>query len=318
MIPIFIGGCARSGTTLLGAMLGVNNLCITVPESQFKIEAIRSQKISIDKIDVLEAAKYIKNNIRYKYWKLDIDPVSIVKSKKTDFCYSDLIKELVINYAVVHGKSNPKYWVDHTPENIKYVSMLLNVFPEAKFIHLVRDGRAVAASVMPLKWGPNTVNKASNWWVERVSYGLGAEEYLRSLGIPVLRVRYEDILLTPEKQMKDICEFLNIEYSEAMLKSDGFVVPSNTLHQHKLIGEKPDLSRLDAWKSTLSMDEIGIFESIVCDMLIYLGYEPASELNPIEDYMSIIHKMQVKDFLKRMRRNLGQLIPQYFIVRKRT
>jgi hypothetical protein len=315
LIPIFIGGCARSGTTLLAAMLGANDLCITVPESQFKVEAIRSHNGSIEELDISEVAYFIKTHYRFKHWQLDVDPVTIVKDQKAAISYRDLLKELVISYAKVRGKSKSQYWVDHTPENIKYASTLLEIFPEAKFIHLIRDGRAVAASVMPLQWGPNTINKASSWWVERVSYGLGAEDFLKNMGTPILRVRYEDLLLTPEKQMKEICVYLNITYSEAMLKSDGFVVPSFSKKQHKLIGEKLELSRLDAWKNSLSVDEIGIFESLVCDMLIYLGYEPVSKTHKRQSYTRKIHKMQVKDFLIRLRRALRRLVPQWVKLR---
>ena len=48
-----------------------------------------------------------------------------------------------------------KYWVDHTPVNLKFFMHLVKHYERAKFIHIVRDGRAVASSVIPLEWGPN-------------------------------------------------------------------------------------------------------------------------------------------------------------------
>jgi Sulfotransferase family len=69
------------------------------------------------------------------------------------------------------GKEEADWWVDHTPTNLRFARLLTAWFPEARFIHIVRDpGRA--ASVMPLNWGPNTITEAALFWKRRMALAL--------------------------------------------------------------------------------------------------------------------------------------------------
>jgi hypothetical protein len=140
----------------------------------------------------------------------------------------------------------------------------------ARFIHLVRDGRGVAASVIPLDWGPNTVQRAAHWWTERICYGLAAEGYLQDRA---LRVSFEDIVTTPEGTLRELCSFLEIPYESAMLEASGFDVPAFTRAQHHLVGEAPDPSRAVAWKSHLTTRQVEMFEALTGDLLVALGYD---------------------------------------------
>jgi hypothetical protein len=78
---------------------------------------------------------------------------------------------MIRRYAVVNGKEAIHSWVEHSPSNSPYFDSLASLFPKARFLHLVRDGRAIAASVMPLDWGSNTIEEAAHGWVEDLAYG---------------------------------------------------------------------------------------------------------------------------------------------------
>ena len=69
MKPVFIGGCDRSGTTMLGAMIGAHPDCITTPESQFKISAF--QNINQNGNQLQQYLRNILNNWRYRLWAVD-------------------------------------------------------------------------------------------------------------------------------------------------------------------------------------------------------------------------------------------------------
>lgn len=150
MRPVFIGGCERSGTTLLGSMLGGHNDCLCVPEMQFKFNILRltasGDQNSVDTVNIL---RRLSDRSRFRIWELDVASVT----HKRLSC-RELIEWIVTAYSQKVGKPAPAVWVDHTPANIRYAWTLLHLFPDAKMIHIIRDGRAVAASILPLDWGP--------------------------------------------------------------------------------------------------------------------------------------------------------------------
>lgn len=279
MIPIIIGGCDRSGTTLLGALIGAHSKCLTIPESQFKIDVFASLKSELNrskKFDVLEVLKKIKNHRRFKLlWEpLELDfntfggdsgNSSIIQT------YRPLLEWIMKEYGRQRlGKSNCQYWVDHTPSNIMYAKTLSLIFPDAKFIHIIRDGRGIAASVLPLNWGSNTIIEAAHWWSERLGLGLAMESFLGKDN--VIRIRYEDILMEAEKTLKNVCAAIGIDFQEDMLKGDGYKPNKYLAKSHALVGKKPFRSRARAWEKALTPRQIEIFESYTGELLDYLGY----------------------------------------------
>jgi hypothetical protein len=252
---------------MLGSLLGAHSDCIVTPESQFKLPCLQVLSGSTAATARTRAVDVVRNHPRFKIWDLEIDPGEALlhaESPKT------LVSWLVEEYARSRGKPEASVWIDHTGTNLRYAARLLEQFPDARFIHLVRDGRGVAASVIPLDWGPNTVQRAAHWWTEKICFGLAVEGYLQDRALPVC---FEDIVISPESSLRGLCDFLEIPYESAMLEGSGFDVPAFTRTQHQLVGEAPDPSRATAWKSQLSSREIEIFEVLTGDLLVALGYE---------------------------------------------
>lgn len=267
---LFIGGCSRSGTTLLGSMLGVHPSLITTPESQFKIELLRQLPTLTEPLDLAKTAVLLNKHWRYKIWGPQLTPTQLADAAPEP-TLAGLMQTVVGAYALQQGKTAVDGWVDHTPENISYATTLDHLFPNAKFIHIVRDGRAVAASILPLDWGPNSIIKASRWWMRMVSFGLAAETALPSDRI--MRVSYEALVLSPEATLKTICTFLGIDYLPQMLEANGFNPPHYTTDQHRAVGGAPNPAIVTRWKKSLSRRQIEIFENQTRDFLPYLGYD---------------------------------------------
>jgi hypothetical protein len=214
------------------------------------------------------ALEQIRTHHGFQCYGLSLDAKSVPEAW-TSGSYADMIQAIVQRYATAVGKQNRRFWIDHTPSNINFARTLLELFPTAKMIHIVRDGRGVAASVMPLDWGPNSIVAAARWWVSSVSYGLAAES---NLGERILRISYESLVRQPVSTCKRLVEFIGIEYDKAMAEGSGFMVPSYTARQHAYVGSAPRVSRIDAWKQALSPRQVEIFESETGDFLRYLGY----------------------------------------------
>ena len=262
---VFIGGCARAGTTLLGAMLGAHSTAVCVPESQFKIGLLRDLHLTNRE----DAVRFLKSHWRFRLWNMPIEASDLPGSGELE--RTNIIRRLCRMYGAQQGRAGRAIWVDHTPHNIRHCKLLNDRFPDSKFIHLVRDGRAVAASVMPLDWGPNNIIEAAHFWIEQTAYGLAAE---CSFGPErIHRVHYEQLVTEPERIMREVSKFIGWEFEPALLEGNGFTPPGYTAHQHQLVGKRPDPSRINAWKKKFSKRDHEIFESLTEDFLDYLGYE---------------------------------------------
>lgn len=267
--PVFIGGVPRSGTTLLASLLGGSPECVAVPESQFKEELLRLAAIRPAWAKG-EAWKLFASNWRFPLWGLGAEPPPAP-------CWSaaslpSFLAALAHAYASRKGKNLARLWVDHTPDNLRNAHALHAQFPEARFIHIVRDPRAVASSVLPLDWGPNTPMKAAQAWVEGLAHGLGVE--LSFSASRAKRVRYEDLVDDPVGTCEDIASWLEISFTPAMLTGEGYKPSPYSAGQHRMVGGKPDPARAVGWRSMLTPRDIEVIEYICGDLMLSMGYTP--------------------------------------------
>ena len=278
MKTIFIGGCDRSGTTLLGSLLGAAPGAVCTPESQFKTEILSDGNPKAVLCNPKIAYDSIRRHWRFRIWGMDHHSLRNIhfENHRT---YPELLEKIVLKYAENIGGSGihaVDTWIDHTPSNVRGLDKLFALFPNAVALHVVRDGRAVAASVMPLDWGPNSIYFAAKWWAQQLASGLAAEKFFGAQ--KVLRVRFEDLVTQGEPVLKKICHFANVRFSEKMISGGGFRVPPYTTAQHKLLySDEIDKERVDGWKRSLTEKQINLFEFMVGDLLSYLGYQPQNQ-----------------------------------------
>jgi len=264
MEPIFIVGCQRSGTTMLGSLLGAARNVVAIPEAQFVADLAPADPAARGELS--EMLGRIERHYRFRIWKHRLDG----RQPQGGGTHADAVRWLVADYAAAQGCPEPIHWIDHQPGHVREIERLAAHFPNLRVIHMVRDGRAVAASILPLDWGPNRIHSAANFWAQRVAMGLALRNYLGEERWH--QVRYEDVLTDPHGQLRRICGFLGIDYEPSMIEANGFRVPDFTRQQHSLVGQRPDRSRLDGWRTTLSPRQVEIFEALVGPLLTYLGY----------------------------------------------
>lgn len=272
--PVFIAGCERSGTTMLGAMLGSSPSTLTTPESQFVIHLLPRAYEAIPNKELEQIIAGLCGHWRLRIWGIGDLRTRLSRAlaaSGASYGYRQVISQVIRLYSEDVAKIPASIWIDHTPTHIKFVDRLLKIFPDARFIHIVRDGRAVASSLQQLTWGPNTTYKAAEWWSRMVCMGATAE--IRYGPSRIMRVRYEDVVLEPEKTMREVCKFAGIEFRDFMIEGGGFIVPPYTKRQHSLVGSRPDCRRATEWKTKLTPREIELFEYRSGDVLKYFDYE---------------------------------------------
>lgn len=273
MRPVFVVGCQRSGSTLLGAMLGAHPEIVCIPEGQF-IADLMPGRGSAEEVDPAEVIERITKHWRFRIWGFDLGARRPAPGE-VEPTYRAAIEWLVARFAEAHRRPDARVWVDQQPGHVLYLWRLFRHFPNAKVVHIIRDGRAVAASIMPLDWGPNEIYAAARFWQKRVGLGYAAASFLGP--DQLLHVRYEDLLREPEATLRRIADFLGVAYHEGMLRASGLSVPSFTKDQHSLVGRSLDPGRIEAWQKTLTRRQIEIFERLTDNLLEPLGYELVSD-----------------------------------------
>ncbi|MDZ4379865.1 MAG: sulfotransferase [Parvibaculum sp.] len=268
---IFIGGCGRSGTTMLGSALGAAPEAVVTPESQFKLKLIHQEKAVLLPENSEAIYAQIASDERFQVlWEMTVSPhVSCIEDEKTDTYVRRILFDIVDQYAQRHNRQGWEVWIDHSPNNIENVPSLMTAFPDSKFIHLVRDGRAAMASVLPLDWGPADPIQAAYWWMRAVACGLAAE---RRYPKQVLFVKYESLTQNPEAELRRICEFTGLTYTEEMLTANALRKSRYIEQQHVRVGTTISPDTNDLWRRSLSIKEISLFEMVCGSLLELLDY----------------------------------------------
>lgn len=286
--PIFIVGCDRSGTTLLRLMLIQSPILHIPQESMFIYLLKKNPEIYGDFTQSYQRWFFIRDlqtnpatpeSVTFPIFNLTLEEAETALAKIAPTNIAQAISTLFVASAKKFGKQR---WGDKTPRHVKHISPLAAAFPDAKFVHIIRDGRDVAMSIRKVRWVNNMI-EAGQYWCDRVQAGR-----LAAATLPEHRyteIYYESLVLEPEKTLQHLCRWLDLEYTPQMLKyyQDA---NQNISQEHsglfELISKPVEPSRVQAWKRSLSPEEITDFESVAGDLLVKLGYELSGAKIPLQ------------------------------------
>ncbi|CAB3402991.1 unnamed protein product [Caenorhabditis bovis] len=254
---IFIGGVPRSGTTLMRAMLDAHPDVRCGEETRVipRILGLRSQ--------------WKKSE---KEWN------RLQQAGVTNDVINAAVSSFIMQVIVGHGEVAPRL-CNKDPFTMKYATYLKEIFPNAKYLLMVRDGRATVHSIISRKititgFDLNDFRQCMQKWNSAMETMI---DQCNAVGDRCLRVNYELLVLHPEAQMRKILEFLDIPWN------------SNVLHHEQLIGKdislsnverssdqvvKPvNLDALSKWVGKIPEDVVRDMDEIA-PMLKKLGYDP--------------------------------------------
>lgn len=265
---LFIIGSPRSGTTWLQILLGSHSKVATTVEltifSHYIAPLIHGWNIEKDNMDKGkwdQGLPFIWSQDEFdQFLKLFVDKA-----------YAKVLEK---NPAATHI-------LDKHPGYSGYVKLIQEFFPDGKFIHLIRDGRDVAASMIAARknigFGEGTIEGAARVWKDNVI----ASRVIADQPSNYLELRYEDLLQNPSKAVKDVFNFCNLEITDQEIDT---LVVNNSFDKLKNKGTTADsnsnLNRMHyrkgksgTWKDDLSTEQQFQFNAIAGDLLIELGYE---------------------------------------------
>lgn len=270
--PLFIVGTGRSGTTLLRLMFNSHPEFAVPYETHFipdYIDANDALHAIADPGALDQLIERILSEPMLKKW--DFVPTSDqVRDLVVEKSVAGVIDSVFRCYALASGKTR---WGDKSAY-LSRMHLIRQLFPQARFIHIVRDGRDVAMSVIRLPWGPSDIIEAAEWWRDLVSAArvagcfLGPQYYTE--------VRYEDLVADPAKELSRLCSFAGEQYSAKMLDYPGEAnkrIPTERLAQHKNIDAPPDVDRTYAWTREMSDKDIVLFTEYAREPLASFDYK---------------------------------------------
>lgn len=273
--PIFIVGAARSGTTLLQYMLRSHpDISLPTSESHFFIPFYKKRNNYSD-LKKEDNIYQLLNDIYLSSKSFFDDDVHGIKFNAKELAHLFYQQNLSTVPQIIAGifKENAKVegklrWGDKTPYYVLHLDTILEMYPDAQIIHLIRDGRDCSLSMLERKWDLqifNTYHTAYIW----NKYVTTGKEFGSRHPSSYFEIRYEDILNQPEDSLIGLCKFLNIEYSTSLInfgKSDGS-------GRTPLLTKPLQKNNQEKWKSKMSVKQIEIFESLAGATLKSCGYK---------------------------------------------
>ena len=281
----FILGNPRSGTSLFRLMLNAHSKIIAPPECGFMqwwYEKYKDWSAIDNKTQRLEEfLDDLFTSKKIDTWGLNEEELYSIIRNELPVDYNELTACVYLGYGVKTEQA--KLLIDKNNYYIHHLEWLKQMWPNAKFIHIVRDGRDVACSyrgVHKLKTTssfkpqlPQTVEEIAKEWTQnnhRIESEVSCLDYCL--------IRYEDLVQMPEHSLKKICNFLDLNFEKKMLRyyeleDDYLIEPKETLDWKRKTREMPDTKRIGQFRQLLSKSEKTNFEKISDKQLKLYGYK---------------------------------------------
>jgi Sulfotransferase family len=278
---LFIVGCPRSGTTLLQRILNAHPQIAITPESHW-IPRLYEKPWALTRAGLIRPKLIRRLAAHRKFARLGIgeEELQRLAGNGHPMTYPCLVTAILGLY----GKARAKPLVgDKTPDYVRRISTLHELWPEARFTHVIRDGRDVCLSMREwpkvhpkpgdfITWEEDPVSTAAWWWEFNVRLGRDDGTSLRS-GL-YYEVRYEALIARPREQCERLCAFLGLPFDEAMLRFYDDRASADPGLELKRAG-LPVTPDLRDWQSQMLAEELERFEATAGELLDELNYSRA-------------------------------------------
>ncbi len=267
--PLIVLGVSRSGTTLLRVMLD-RSPGIAIPGESFFVPLLarRHGRTVVPKafLDDLSRIPDLRT------W--GVSPEQVAPRLRSGMKTGEAISAIFESYAAQMGKPR---WGDKTPMYMRHLPLLEKLFPEAQYVHLIRDGRDAALSFVEMPEGtftrtwahPSDPVQFACLWRKEVG---DARVLGQRVGPSRYReVRYEDLVATTSQVVGSICDFAGLPFVPEMIEYAGAVDVSDKPHQQRL-RQSPTVG-VRSWRDDMTPADARAFEAIAGDRLSELEYE---------------------------------------------
>ncbi len=279
----FVVGVNRSGTTLLRMMLDAHPLLTIPPETHFVPELIEAAEERAATPESLLAT--ITGQREWGDFGLSEDEL-LERFRAIDpLNAGDALRAFYSAYAERVGKPR---WGEKTPIYVKSMRRIERALPEARFVHVIRDGRDVALSIRDRAVKDHPIDRIAERWVRRITRAREQAKRLEHYE----EIRYEALILDTRATLERVCEVFELPWDDALLEyhersADRLEEMKRELPEsgkrttlsverrmatHARTTEKPDPRRVSRWRESMDRGDRELFESIAGPLLTELGY----------------------------------------------
>lgn len=271
---VFILGAPRSGTTFLASLLDK-----TVYGKPVETHFITKYYTRLERYGDISNPSRLRQLLSdiwkerpVQQWRITLDFDDFYRSLPEGFSYSDVVNKIM---SLQKKEGNTAAWGDKTPHYVGDLDILVKLFPDAKFIYIVRDGRDVALSLLEKSWGPNNIYECASYW-SRLNRNTDLIEALQKAG-NLYRLSYEDLVDNTKDQLLSIYRFLDESVSEQ--EAEDLAAPVISRNYGK-------------WKTLMGPSDIRTFEAVAGGCLEKLGYEvmwPGAKISLLRKLAYLTH-----------------------------
>jgi hypothetical protein len=294
----FVVGVARSGTTLLRLMLDAHPQLAIPPETHFipklakalgeagdgGVSSGKGARGGGDRDRRAIAHELITTHRRWPDFGLDPEELRRRFEAAEPFDAGAAMRAFYGLYA--EGRGKPR-WGDKSPSYVRRMRRVHAVLPEARFFHLIRDGRDVALSQLEVHHGADEVTQAAADWVGGIEKARRAARRLDGYE----ELRYEDLVDDPEPVLRRVCAAVELDYDPAMLDyhrgaeermaetvrelrhGEREISAEMRAAQHANVSKPPQRDRAGRWRNEMTAEQLTAFEATAGPLLAELGYE---------------------------------------------
>lgn len=275
--PVFVGASPRSGTTLLRTMLNSHPDLAIPRESRFATKAFGLREFFGDLSNEQNrerCVKWIMQRRKSGFANLELDPEEAAARMMNapGATIGSIIGTPFVMYAEARGAQR---WGDKRPAYIRNTGRLFSMFPDAQFVHLVRDPRGSTASMLKVGWYEGSVPNAAELWVRSIEAAVAAKAALRD--DQFYELTYEDLLANPESEIKQLTAWLGLDpsgVSDMLNFHKQNDVPASKYHWR--VSEPIDPAAATGWTETLDQDALALVEHVAGAHMDRLGYQRQS------------------------------------------
>jgi Sulfotransferase family len=310
----FIAGPAKSGTTLLVALLDSHPELLVFPQETAYFPTVltkyapRGRRAQFDYLtkeslaNVLfggppkwgkhEYLDFPKEELLANFERAAFDPANAEK---------DLLVLMIESYAAIRGipLDRVKRWVEKTPANRNYISSIFSRFPHAKLLVTLRDPRAILAAQIALEKTRKTRRFSAYYVIAHWRVAAKLARRVRRGEISGVVVQFEQLAQHPAESMKKVCDYLGVTFDP------GTVLAPTKAGRHwsgnsaaKVGFSEISTEPVNRWERELSENEIGWIEWHCRDLMPEFGYEPRLSQRSLRSFVRPIRGERPREYLK--------------------
>jgi len=310
----FIAGQAKSGTTLVAALLDNHPELLVLPQETAYFPTVLKKygdagrrrqfdyltKESFSRVLFGGEAKWREHEyknfpqqkFRETFERIAFDPANAQR---------DLLALLAESYAAAIGGllDRIKRWIEKTPANRNHVDEIFARFPQAKLLVTLRDPRAILATQIALEQTRKTKRFSVYYVIAHWSAAAKLARRVRSGDVPGLFVQFEQLVSNPSTVMKNVCDYLEIGFDpEIVLVPTKIGQPWGGNSAAQIAFSQVSAEPASRWENELSEDEIGWVEWHCRDLMPEFGYEPWLKARSLRHFAKPIRTEQPREYLK--------------------